>query len=266
MNKVWEISIIATLLLLFLVSSIFIYLDNDLKKMDKLVVSISNSDSIRFVTEDDVRELLERDSVKKWLKNYNDCNVNELERDILGMTFVDSADVYKVTDGTIDINIIQKDIKVRIISNSGADYYISKDGELLPTLSRYVADVPIVSCNDVFLKSLLGEEKKNWRNEKKSEINYYFTQNLLNFVKLVESSSFWKSMIVQVKVSDINEIELTTRVGNHQVILCDIADFDKFEEYLIKLRGFYRQVLPSTGWNKYRVINLKYDDIVVTKG
>ncbi|MDR1090381.1 MAG: hypothetical protein LBL79_04825 [Prevotella sp.] len=56
------------------------------------------------------------------------------------------------------------------------------------------------------------------------------------------------------------DITLIPRVGDHRIIL---GDLDGYKERLNKLMTFYRNGLNETGWNKYSVINLKFDKRVV---
>ena len=74
------------------------------------------------------------------------------------------------------------------------------------------------------------------------------------------SSRFLKAQIEQVYVDKTGEFELFPRVGNHIIVFGNAEDIDKkFERLLI----FYRNGLSKTGWNKYNVINIKYENQVV---
>ncbi|MDR1436585.1 MAG: cell division protein FtsQ, partial [Candidatus Symbiothrix sp.] len=64
----------------------------------------------------------------------------------------------------------------------------------------------------------------------------------------------------QIYVAPNKDIELTPRVGNHQIILGKLEDC---EEHLEKLKVFYEKILNKVGWNKYSKINLKYKNQIV---
>ena len=76
-------------------------------------------------------------------------------------------------------------------------------------------------------------------------------------------SKFWSSQINQLYVNRDKEIELIPRVGDHHILIGHSNDLDK---KLNKLKYFYAEGLDKTGWNEYKVINLKYaNQVVCTK-
>ena len=56
------------------------------------------------------------------------------------------------------------------------------------------------------------------------------------------------------------EFELVPEFGSHIIVLGDLSDLDK---KLRKLNAFYQQALLEEGLNKYKTINLKFDNQVV---
>jgi cell division protein FtsQ len=59
-----------------------------------------------------------------------------------------------------------------------------------------------------------------------------------------------------------NELKLIPAVGEHTILLGKIENYN-YVEKLDKLKIFYDNGLSKTGWDKYSVINLKYDHQVV---
>jgi cell division protein FtsQ len=49
-------------------------------------------------------------------------------------------------------------------------------------------------------------------------------------------------------------------VGNHVILIDGV---ENLEESLTKLMILYKEGLNKTGWNDYKVINLKYKDQIV---
>jgi cell division protein FtsQ len=73
---------------------------------------------------------------------------------------------------------------------------------------------------------------------------------------------FWRAQIEQIYVKKDN-FELIPRVGTQIIEFGDISNYEyKFK----KLKALYEQGFSKVGWNKYKTINLKYNNqIICTK-
>lgn len=89
---------------------------------------------------------------------------------------------------------------------------------------------------------------------------------LLTFVKLVEKDDFWSAEVVQIiartAASGALEIELIPRSGRH---IIRFGRLERMEEKLNKLLRFYRKGLSHIGWERCRVIDIRYTDQVVCR-
>ncbi len=87
---------------------------------------------------------------------------------------------------------------------------------------------------------------------------------LLNEVKellqFITADDFWKVQIAQIDITPAHNFELIPVVGNH---LIKLGTADNYKEKLQRLFVFYQQVLSKTGFDKYSVIDLRYDGQVV---
>ena len=84
--------------------------------------------------------------------------------------------------------------------------------------------------------------------------------DLYKFALFLHNDKFWNAQIEQIVVLPNQDIKLIPRVGDHQIILGNLYGY---KERLDKLLAFYENGLNETGWNKYSVINLKFDKQVV---
>ena len=73
---------------------------------------------------------------------------------------------------------------------------------------------------------------------------------------------FWKNQIEQLNVLADGSLELIPRVGDHVVYLGQPVDIDK---KLNRLRQFYIHGLNVIGWNKYKRINVEFNNQIVCK-
>jgi cell division protein FtsQ len=229
----------------------------------KIAVNISDSLQNAFVTKNDVMK-----TIVKYHKNLIGIplwmiNTYELEQSIRKIQMVKRADVYTKVDGSLTVDIKQRNPMVRIIFQNGHGYYIDYDGHILPLSSKFTPHVLIVNGNIPEPSNIKpGDNISDWVEASGSEKIPLICQ-LYDFANFITEDDFWKAQISQVYVVNSSQIELIPRVGAHTILL---GSLDDYENKLKKLMIFYETALPHEGWNKYKLINLKFrNQIVCTK-
>ena len=80
-------------------------------------------------------------------------------------------------------------------------------------------------------------------------------KSLVKLGIFLRDDGFWNDQIVQANVDSLGDISLVPRVGNHIIQLGSVNDLEvKFRN----LKSFYKKILPTVGWNKYKIINIEY--------
>lgn len=102
---------------------------------------------------------------------------------------------------------------------------------------------------------------------KKTEERYADFLKLINFVGWLESDSFWSSEVVQIIASDgvsgAIELEIVPRSGDFRILLGELGETDVMQRRFDKLFRFYRDGLGRIGWDKFRKIDVRYNNQVV---
>ena len=163
----------------------------------------------------------------------------EIELTIEQHALIAEAEAYVLPDGALEVVLKQKEPMVRLQHQSGKEFYLTEEGQPFPLSQIYtqrvlVANGHIADSDDVAAVARLSA--------------------------LIVKDDFWKAQITQVYLNEAKELELIPRVGNHTILLGKAEDL---EEKLEKLMLFYTKGVPQTGWNSYRLINLKYKDQIV---
>lgn len=228
------------------------------KEIKEYKIEIGQKDTVAFITQEYVKQQI-NSNLKGVVSTIGATNVNAVEAFFDSVEYVRDVEVYKSSDGILSINIEQCIPQFRIVTSGGKNVYIDGSMRVLPPSENFVADVPVVTISDSMLNIVISFEN----NSKITSKNYNFADNLLNFVVKVGGDSFWNNFIAQININDRAEVELVPRVGAHIVIFCDVSDLGKYMQYLEKLYLTYFKEISKVGWNKYRVINVKYDKLVV---
>jgi len=143
--------------------------------------------------------------------------------------------------GKLVINVDQRTPVLRI-KNAIEDYYLDPTGIRIPTSPKYVERILIATG------TIPDETVK---------------RNLLKMTDYVNKNQFWSAQIEQVFIQANGELLLVPQVGD-----C-LIEFGTPEDYEIKFRNLkavYQEGFKNIGWNRYKLISVKYrNQVVCTK-
>jgi cell division protein FtsQ len=234
------IIIIAGLVIGYIIISAYFFRDSSLKgECVRFEVEIKDSLKTQFITAKEIIALVKKYDLYPVGKSFKDINTLAIRDTIMSNRLVESAKVFRTSKGTVMVTVQQREPVYRVISNNRGSFYVDKDRKIMPVASSFTVYVPVVT----------------------GDINEDFAKNeLFDFVMFINNNSEWDAWVEQIVVTRDNEVELIPRVGNFRIILGSL------EDYPIKLNKFVRFVddgLNVVGWNRYSVINLKFDKQVV---
>jgi cell division protein FtsQ len=227
----------------------------------RVEVVVADSVKSKFIAKDDVIRMANREVKTLVGTRLSRINTHRIERRILELPFVKNAEAYTTVSGVLKIKVEQREAIMRLFNPDGSSCYIDSQGYMIPLSDRSAADVVVVSGN-ISLKVKKNGRVKVVNAAKDSSYRKGLLPQLFDFVSYIRNDEFWNAQIEQIYVNSSNDVELVTRVGNHTVLL---GSLDEFRAKLKKLFIFYKNALPSEGWNKYSVINVKYANQVICK-
>lgn len=205
-------------------------------------VDLHITDSLHFdlIDEEMVLGVLQEHSIDPVGLPLEEIDPEKIEATLLMHPLVGKVQCYKTAGDLLRINLSSKVPLVRVINNRGQDFYVDSKGEILTQRSLAV-QLPVAT----------------------GYIDRQFAANeLLQVVRELDRSEFWKAQVEQINVTKDGQIELVPRVGDHLLIL---GTADNVEQKLERLMNFYEKGLDNVGWNKYRSISVAYDGQVVCK-
>lgn len=200
------------------------------------------TDSLHFdlIDEDMVIALLQEHSIDPVGLPLENIDLDRIEATMLMHPLVGKVECYKTGGDLLRINLSSKVPLVRVINNKGNDFYVDSKGEIL-TQHSLAVQLPVAT----------GYIDRQ-----------YASNELLQVVRALDRSEFWKAQVEQINVTKDRQIELVPRVGDHLLIL---GTAENVEDKLERLKNFYEKGLDNVGWNKYRSISVAYENQVVCK-
>jgi cell division protein FtsQ len=182
-------------------------------------------------------------------RKIENINIHDLENRLRANPFIEFATVYADMDGTITVQITQRQPILRLINRFNQDFYVDQHGLKIPLSANFTARVTVANG---FIDELFANRIDT--------LNTALARDLFKTADYISKDSLWNAQIAQLYVNQNHEIELVPRVGNQRILLGNADSLDtKFHNLLV----FYKKALPQVGWDAYRVINVKYANQVV---
>ncbi|MFD2245653.1 cell division protein FtsQ/DivIB [Pontibacter ruber] len=219
----------------------------DEKSCEKVSIKIDNEYNNYFIGDKEVKDLLTREGERKLegLPNRS-IDLKNLEKRIEAHSFVKEAEVFRGLDGNIHVSVKQNRPIARIIRQD-QDVYIDAEGNILPLSDRYTARViPITKSASLKLDKVFFQDSTG--------------QAYLSLLRFVEDDPFWKAQLAQMHIDGKGRVSFMPQVGEHTI---EFGKPARVEQKFKKLMIFYKEVLPVMGWEKYKRVNVEYEDQII---
>lgn len=225
-------------------------------------IVIRDSAQLRFVTPEVVRHWLADSAVCVTGMPLREVDVYAVERLVGKQDYVAQADAWTAIDGLLHIALRQRRPLMRVVAESGHNFYVDSTLVLLPPQPDCIAEVPAVSGR-LPLGFPVGYFGR--LDEKKFSRERELLHNLLNFVHQVDTDRFLAALTAQIYF-DGKEVRLLPRVGGQTIRFGEIADSAAVAGRLRKLSRFYRKSFGQGWWRSATEIDLRFRGQVVCKG
>lgn len=187
--------------------------------------------------------------------HFNGKKAGELGLDLMqtrlqNHPYIAEAQVWMGLDGCLHLNVLQRKPLFRVINQQGEGYYVEKSGIIMPLSTHYAVRVPVVTGN-------IDEEATEGQKVLSPELN-----DLVQMMQLIDADPFLKALVEQVYVDKFKEWVLIPKVGNHTIVVGNIASI---EDKFFRLKTFYMSGLNKVGWHLYRELDLRFKGQVVAK-
>jgi cell division protein FtsQ len=221
-----------------------------------LNIIVADSADYRFVSSSEIRKRVVDGPHKYAGVPMRDISLEEIEKRVSLISELRTTEAYLTSDGTMHIRVDQRNPVIRVASSSGVEYYIDEEGFIMRKRGLYPPRVHIASGRIDIKESTVINRRIGDTDVPR------VMKDLYDLVSYLRQSHFWSAIIDQVEVGANGDLVLIPRTAGHRIVLGDLADLDiRFSA----LEAFYKNVLPESGWDKYREINLKYSGQIICK-
>lgn len=240
--------LLLVLLLVLVVFIGFIEKKSAGRRLAGIEVYVRGVSDVYFVDEKDILQTLKSEfPLLEPGTALAEINLHIIEKKVESHPFVKNAEVFRDQKGNIRVDIEQHIPIARISRPRAADGYVSTEGIILPTSSKYTSRVLILYGN--YAETLL--DKQNLEES---------APEMMELIRFIHKDPFWRAQITELEIPRKGDIRLHQQVGK-QVI--EFGDASEIEEKFKKINLFYEEILPKKGWNTYSRVNIKYKGQIV---
>ncbi len=252
MKKIINITVWIVIIAGLLVLVSFIEAEHKKITCKSLYILIDYKDGDPMITSEEVKKQIYLNFDTLIGKKYSEINSANIENLINEMDLVENAEVYTTLTGKMKISVVQRKPILRIINSSNQNFYLDKSGMVMPVSPGYPSRVLVANGS---IKQKYSDTLKINVNDEKSVL-----AKLYKLSSYINNDEFLKAQIEQIYVTKNKEFELVPKVGRQIIIFGDIENMaEKFNKLIV----FYHQGMNKTGWDKYKTINLKFENQVV---
>lgn len=226
----------------------------------ELRVHVMGAEGVHFIDERAVRDEVISNGTPVMGTPLGEVNARNIEERLRNIPCVASAEVYHTLEGTLHVNVRQREPVVRVINSDGTSFYIDADGSAMPLDPDYTARVLVVTgwLNE---PGAINGVRSVYETDSMQE--NFLSDDIHRLALFIRRDPLWNALIDQVVVNAEGAFELVPRVGGQRIL---IGDGTALEQRFEKLRLFYRDGIPRADWRRYSRIDLRFaDQIVCTK-
>jgi len=199
-----------------------------------------------FVTEENIRQLVDEQSILPNRTPLRKIDLALLEEDLLENKWVRSANTFIGADHALHIQVEQKKPVIRLVEKDSSDYayYLDEYADPIPLSDQYSPRLPVASVNS------LGFSRKDLS----------LKSDLVKLAAYLAKDTFWNAAIAQIDVDEENRILLVPVLGTQLIVLGDVSDL---ENKFSRLFAFYQKGIQTLDWSRYDEIDVRFAGQVV---
>lgn len=215
-------------------------------KLAGIDIRIKN-EQFGFIDKDEVKaQLLSNRHIDLTKTSMKKLDIRQMEEILNASPWIEHAQLYVDNKHVLHVNITQRVPMARLFEKNGNSYYLDHTLRSMPLSDKYIHYTTVVT---------------NVPELKDDSFATAFKAQVVALVKHIEHDSFWNAQVSQIIVTDdTTGFELVPILGEHRILFGDTSNMQQKFDHLL---AFYKKVLNRIGWDKYQVLDVRFNGQVV---
>ena len=87
-----------------------------------------------------------------------------------------------------------------------------------------------------------------------------YAQKIYTLINFINNHKFWSMQIGQIDINSKGYVVMYPQVGDQRL---EFGYAEDIEKKFKKLEIFFKQIMPTKGWNTYSKVNVEYKDQII---
>jgi len=210
------------------------------------VIHIKNDRKYQFIEQKEIMNLAVYNRGVDILNTpVSKIDVRGIEKAIKADPWVADAQVYIDVDRVMHMYVTQRVPVARLFGQDGNSYYLDSTLHAMPLSENYTYYTTIVTNAPEMNSDSAGMVLKS---------------KIVKMVRTIQADKFWNAQVSQVLIDSVGMFEFVPVLGNQRI---RFGDTTNAAEKLNNLVVFYKNVLNRIGWDKYDVLDVRFNNQVV---
>ncbi|MDT8308569.1 MAG: hypothetical protein RQ866_03505 [Bacteroidales bacterium] len=219
-------------------------------------IEIVDNTGTNFLNENDIMGYLIAASYKPEGAPLRSIEITDIKKHLVANPYIAIADVFVTIEGILKVRVKQRQPLVKVYNQNNEDYYICKDGYIMPGHTPYKDKIMIANGN--FREPLSSIINKNIKTD--SLLKESMLTSLFNLADFIQKDSLLHELISQIYLNNDKDFEMIPAIDDHVIVF---GNSDSIAYKFKKIIAFYEKGSVITGWKKYNSINVKFSNQVV---
>ena len=218
-------------------------------------LDISFVDSLRFVSEQDVREYLDAHYGSYVGERLDSVQLARIEQMLESRSSVTRCQAWTSDDGVLHVEIAQRAPVLRF-QDGNRGFYVDAQGYIFPLHPTYTAPVPVVDG------AIPVDLPAGYKGPAEDPFAKGWIDGVLTMHRFISNSRSWQRSIEHIRVRPGGDLVLTFKGRDEQFIVGQPEDIvDK----LGRIDRYIGLIAPSKPEGYYKTVNVKYNQQIICR-
>ena len=221
----------------------------------RLKIAVLDSTRLGFVTQQDVKDIIDREYGVYVGKALDSINLKRIENLLEGRSAIRTCEAYTTGDGILHVAVTQREPVIRF-KTAGGGFYADATGFLFPLHPGYDCNVTVIE-GEIPLQVPAG-----FKGVPSTEKERSWLCDITGFAQRLDADRKWKGAFSRIAVGTDGDLVLYPSKGKEKFLF---GGPDGYADKLARMEKYYTHIAPAKEPGYYKTVNVKYEQQIICR-